>query len=535
MAYSYKNVTVDANGNIVPGAAVEVRDRVGALATIYSATGGALTNPFTSDAAGEFEFYAIAGTYFVTTGTSPSDFEETVVLGFGNDFPSVSSLTSDLSMRYAPSADYQTPVIEGETMSAGGYIYQVVGSGDAADITTAGGVKVVEVDNVSRFDNVEFRRGRVSGYATLKNTASGGQARLYVEPNDGASGDVVAAIKVFGDEYTDALGAHNRYRDVGIYIDKTEGSYPNIGMAVMNAKNGGEFWGLFMEMGLSVSDGGAIPVKAGRINHSAASDYFSAKLWIPGQAVTSGENVLVGTDAASAVKGRIYVATSTGNMGSTKPTHAAGSGSDGVITYDFVEDLSDTSSGFRGYAIIGDKADTPIRGAHILDNDIVGQFTQPAIFKNQVELFFGGASDTSVSAKTYTDFSGDLVVEALEAGKSVFIQAHDGAQFRVTDSLVEVVGAAIKYETATQTGATTLDFLASNIAVVNNLSALTIDDVSGRSGQPVWIQNGNNTNTTLENNANIVTGTGANYTMSAAEIVHGLMTTSGKVVLIGLS
>lgn len=143
MAYPHKSVTVDANGTIVPSAAVEVRDGAGVIATIYDATGGALTNPFASDAAGEFEFYAEAGTYFVVSGTDPSDFSETVVLGQAGSFALVSEMIADTSMRYAPSADYQTPIIAGEFLKAGGYRYQVSTS-VATDhhLITAGGVKL---------------------------------------------------------------------------------------------------------------------------------------------------------------------------------------------------------------------------------------------------------------------------------------------------------------------------------------------------------------------------------------------------------
>lgn len=63
----YSNNVIGRNGSVIEGATVTVRDADGNLATLYSDDGvTSQANPMTTDADGEFAFYADDGTYTIT-------------------------------------------------------------------------------------------------------------------------------------------------------------------------------------------------------------------------------------------------------------------------------------------------------------------------------------------------------------------------------------------------------------------------------------------------------------------------------------
>lgn len=206
MLYPFKSVAVNANGSIIASADVEVRDRSGALATIYTSTGGAQTNPFSTDADGEFEFYAARGVYFIVTGTDPSDYAETVALGDG--FDTVAGLIADTSMRYTPSADYQTPMVAGGNVTAGGFRYEVAAAG-ASDhhLTTAGGVKLYALPTMTdEFTALQFGAEDASDISDVLQAAI--DAALY---NVNRAGAYMAGVLIDVHEGTLSRTIHCSY------------------------------------------------------------------------------------------------------------------------------------------------------------------------------------------------------------------------------------------------------------------------------------------------------------------------------------
>src|SRR5262245_61822572 len=70
----YQSFAVDASGNVLSGASIEVRSEVtGNLVSLFSGrTGGAKANPFTADADGYFSFYAVGDFMKIRVYTGPS-------------------------------------------------------------------------------------------------------------------------------------------------------------------------------------------------------------------------------------------------------------------------------------------------------------------------------------------------------------------------------------------------------------------------------------------------------------------------------
>lgn len=79
---NYQNWAVDSLGNVVQGAAVEVRDfATNALVTTYTSEAGATVYSGVSDATGKISFWVAPGIYNILVGTSPSQTSTVEYLG----------------------------------------------------------------------------------------------------------------------------------------------------------------------------------------------------------------------------------------------------------------------------------------------------------------------------------------------------------------------------------------------------------------------------------------------------------------------
>lgn len=141
----HKNVAVDDNGDIVPGAEITVRNEANdTIVNVYAAkTGGTpLTQPFTADGTTAiYEFYVDPGVYRVTVGVSPTAYVEPVYA-----LPEDGYLTAD-GTRVVAFDTFADMIADTDTYTAGtvfevkqgGYTYLCTDSTGDLGQTTAGG------------------------------------------------------------------------------------------------------------------------------------------------------------------------------------------------------------------------------------------------------------------------------------------------------------------------------------------------------------------------------------------------------------
>ncbi len=111
----YRSWAVTDAGNVIGLAAVEVRRKAdNSLATLFTDVGGGtgVTNPFTAESDGSFEFYTAPDRYDLLVGTGPS--QETVPIDI---IDARENLTFDLT------ADFEAWVAGGGLAPDGAIVY----------------------------------------------------------------------------------------------------------------------------------------------------------------------------------------------------------------------------------------------------------------------------------------------------------------------------------------------------------------------------------------------------------------------------
>lgn len=399
------------------------------------------------------------------------------------------------------------------------------------DYTGTGGVKFNDVLAQVTFDRMTLSSGKLPGYVTFMGPNG---ARVYAEPDDDIDDDIATAFKAFADPYS--LRVAKKYRDAGFYYHKTKGSWPGVGMALINSKVGSARWGVAGEAGFSIQDASAIPIRAGWVNHLAQSAYFDIVYWDPGKPITAGQYALVGGNADEEPVGNVYLATTTGTTGNNEPFHTSGSASDGGVTWQFVESLAATSSGYRGYAIIGDQADKPIVSDLIRTEEVVAQFSRSAAVHVGKSIDFMGAANAVLAASITGMSNSDLEIVLRTLTKSAYIRAANGTtSFRFTDNLFSILGGALQLDINTQSGnETLLNCVDTNVVVLSNTAPTLISTVSGRAGQPVLIlpTNGNSTLVNTSGATGIVTNTEGNVALSQWQLKLGLFYTANRLMML---
>lgn len=148
-----------------------------------------------------------------------------------------------------------------------------------------------------------------------------------------------------------------------------------------NVKGVGDWWGIFPRVGFGFND----QTSSG---HTYATAYYHDTTdtvwrtgflgpWRSGFAVAAtGKYMQAG--------GILYVSASTGTTGSTKPTHTAGTVSDGGVTWTFVRNMLANGGNYRSTLVFGNRDDLPKFG---LPNAGV-QFSRDAAFWNGKKAVF---------------------------------------------------------------------------------------------------------------------------------------------------
>jgi hypothetical protein len=204
-----------------------------------------------------------------------------------------------------------------------------------------------------QWDVMQLVKGALTSYVAFKPKTTNEVGRVYILP-DGvpAVGTVTAALKVFGTDYT---ADQNNYQDYGMYADASTGfgSPFGAGTFFLNSKVNGDYFGFNPQIAISRTDGAAIPfrmVTTNRAVSNATAATFAASFkgnWKTGKVYAIGDTVCAST-------GKAYQATTAGTSGVTKPSHAAGTVSDGGVSWLFLWDnAAGAGADIKSFAVAG--------------------------------------------------------------------------------------------------------------------------------------------------------------------------------------
>lgn len=388
--------------------------------------------------------------------------------------------------------------------------------------------------NFARFTDLEtlpdsgvsLAKGYFLGHVQFRSLIANSAARIYCMPNGRVTG-VPAAIKIFMDDYyaTSSVGGLE-YRDCGLYGDTTIKGPMGAGTWLINSKTAGSYFGFVPQIGISRSDGNAICQRWVTINAAvteATAATFSAAYkggWYTGLVVAIG-------DTCSASTGKAYQATTAGTCGATIPSHTTGTASDGGVTWQFLWDNAASSGGnIKMFAVIGKKDDALLWSTSSKLYEAGVHLTQDAVLYPGKDIVLVQPDGTPVGRISAPSSNGaDTYIQSMDGTKSLRISLVNG--------FIQPIGMqalACSKTIANGTGGSqSADASGCDQIVFGHTAATTITSFTGgRQYQHLTVRSGNG-NTTLQNNASIVTATGADRVLTANTCLKFEASGSGTV------
>ena len=391
--------------------------------------------------------------------------------------------------------------------------------GSALDLSTAtipNGVIVFDVasqqiitSNVAVGKSVQAG----GGHLLVRDARENQGTRMHVEPRGYVAG-TASKLDMMFDPYEDD-GVN--YRIFNFYVsnyDPTNASTTqgNNGIGVVGLKATGNPFGVWPAMHFGFSDDGpsaAVPLKLYYFDTSDTvwrTPLLGA--WRTGAAVTTGDYMLASN--------KLYQAASTATTGATKPSHAAGTVSDGAVDWTFVRDFAATANNIKGCVVIGDRDELPK----------FGNPTQRLQIAKQVGVWNGIKLQfmDNVAAVAWNIYSAantdDLYIESADGNARLRMDAT--GKFTQTVGLARCTAAvSVSDNSATPTVTLCEKVLFSNSATT------AITQILGQPPHATLVVGSGNNNTTLVHNATpgtslaptIALNTGANKLLSDTSVV----------------
>lgn len=256
-------------------------------------------------------------------------------------------------------ASQNTTVINTIITDVGADVAILVPKGYSVDYDTISGdntnTLIMDDESESVYIN-QLRFGNFGGgnpdIVTVRGGKDTDRASLYVMPNGRHTAtDATAKIDIFADDYH---ADQSDYRTGGLYY-RTGSGHNNIGSFFINAKNSGNFWGAWPDLGLSTQDETRVPLRAVRYLTGASAIYQIQDIWRTGISVTANDYYIYDN--------KVYQAQTTATTGATAPTHTSGTVSDGTVDWLFVENLLPLASTANSLIMIGDGTEAPPLGS----------------------------------------------------------------------------------------------------------------------------------------------------------------------------
>lgn len=353
------------------------------------------------------------------------------------------------------------------------------------------------------------------GHLLVRDRRANNPTRMHIEPSGPVTG-VAAKLDLMLDPYeTDGVN----YRIRNIYTKTydaadTSTTQGNNGIVVDGVKGVGTHFGIYPGWHFGFSDdgsGAAVPFK---LYYFDTSD----TVWRAGLRGGWASGLVIAINDFILASNKLYQATTAGTTGATIPSHAAGTVSDGGVSWAFVRDFAAASPQFRANVVIGDRDDLPKFGLPL----VRAQFAQDVAFWNGKKARFldgANASAWSIFTNGGTD---DLYIESQDATKRF--------RFDATGAFMQIAGLAICCTgTAEASLAVAPSIAGARILTFGNASAVTVTSFSGGVSNQEFYVRSSNAQTTIAHNASIRLKGAANLLVTTDMCLLFVMNTAGTI------
>jgi hypothetical protein len=361
------------------------------------------------------------------------------------------------------------------------------GSSGSMWSTVAGFITYVKTAASAIFGRVSLLSGRASNMLIRDQTA--GPTRVHVEPNGYVTGTAAKQDWMFDPYQTDNIN----YRIVNLYTktyDAADASTTqgNNGVAVLGVKGVGNNFGVWPTLHFGFSDDGAVSAVPMKMYYFDTSDTVwrtpMTGAWRTGAVVAAGEYKLASN--------KLYQAAGSGTTGATIPSHAAGSVSDGGVTWAFIRDYAAAAGSVRGTVLFGDRDDLPKFGL----STVRAQYSQDAAFWNGKKLRFLDSSNLSAWSVYTNGATDDLYIETEDGAKRLRLDA--------TGQFLQITGLAVASASVTPTSLdTTPSIKGVRTLLFNNAGPTSVTQFDDGIGFQEFYVRSANGQTTLVHGANL--------------------------------
>ena len=341
----------------------------------------------------------------------------------------------------------------------------------------------------------------VSGRVLIRNATNNSPTRIHIEPNSYVNDGTITKTDWMFDPYQDDPV---NYRIVNLYTKVGNGNGLNgeNGAAIFGVKGVGDHFGIYPSLHFGFGDDGAtgVPMKMYYFDMSDTAWRTPLKgAWRQGRSITAGDYILANSC--------LYQAQNTETTGATKPNHTSGTVNDGGVDWLFIRNFSGaTSNHIKPVVIFGERDDMPKFGLET----VRAQFAaDTAVWNGKVHKFLNNAGVPVFELYNQAN-TNDLYIKSVLSGGN-------GAYFRFNDKFFQPVNAArILAQKTLSANATTVVVDNCELVTFGNTLPTTITNLTGNAYQYLIVETGN-TNTTLQNNANIILATGLDTKMIVGE------------------
>ena len=353
-----------------------------------------------------------------------------------------------------------------------------------------------------------FTKGSANN--TLIKVAEDGTAtRVHIEPNGYIQTGTTSKLDLMFDDYEqDPVN----YRIAAMFAET--GDMPHLygenGRAVLNIKGTGQQWGVWPSWGLGFQDGTRVPMKAFLYDTSDTEWRTPQKgMWRTSVGYALGDYVLS--------EFKLYKATNSGTSGASAPTHASGTVSDGVISWEFIRNYQSTVASHDTCVLFGSVDDMPLFGQF----DIPVQYHGHTVHKNGFRDKWLKNDGTSLLA--WAGVRSDSNSYQIEMSDSSTFQFFEG-WYRST-GMAESLWPEIE-----NTNSATVDVSKLQKVVMSNTAATTVTGfTNARAHQSLYVESTNG-NTTIQHNSNIRLKGAVDATLGTDSMLHFVRHSDGRFI-----
>ena len=344
----------------------------------------------------------------------------------------------------------------------------------------------------------------------IRNTTGGSASRVHIEPNGYPSG-TKAKLGIMFDPLDTMLAAEDlAYRMMTLFTTDDADEIHN-GRTIVSTKSEVNQFGVWPTLEIGFDDGGDDDVCLRMFKFDNALSSWRTPMkgaWREGMSVTSGDYVLANY--------KMYQADASGTTGSTRPSHASGSTSDGSISFTFIEDLTGKTWNVRT-VVTADIAAQPQFGFP----DVGLELQRDMLVRNDKAIVFedNAGNDTwEIRSEFATD---EMRIDNTGNGSGGYLRFDSSANFMQFNTL------SVIHFNKSVSGATP-SLADTTLATLTQVGATNVTGFTGNLGNSECLVRFGDANSTLVHSASLSLKSGSNETPASGDVKRFLGAAAGQ-------